>query len=315
MLKEAGERFVRPRFRALAAGEVTEKSPGEVVTVADREAEVFLASGLRSLRPDLPVVGEEAVAADPSLLDVLYPAGSCWLVDPVDGTSNFVNGDPSYGMAIALIERGRAIGSWIWQPEFDVAWQAELNAGTFRNGERVRVSARPTVVSELRGVFHTRFFPPEQREVVEAQPVRYTEMRGTLSSACDYPALIEGSVDFICWARILPLRPRAGHAPAHRGRWSEPTSGRIELRSQRLRSRNPRRGHPAGTGACPRYLAVRLIRSLLGRRAARRFAQLIHRVAASWLLLRRFAPDRDVAVTASIKLASVTGARPQILVA
>ncbi len=209
LLKEAGERFVRPRFRALADGDVMEKSPGELVTIADREAEVFLASGLRSLRPDLPVVGEEAVAADPSLLEVLYPTGSCWLVDPVDGTSNFVNGDPAYGMVVALVERGRAVASWIWQPEFDVAWQAELNAGTFRNGERMRVSARPTAISELRGVFHTRFFPPEQRDVMEAQPVRYARTLGSLNSACDYPALIEGAMDFICWARILPW----DHAP------------------------------------------------------------------------------------------------------
>ncbi|MET7280684.1 inositol monophosphatase family protein [Kribbella sp. NPDC005582] len=209
LLREAGERFVRPRFRALADGEVTEKSPGEVVTVADREAEVFLAAGLGLLRPGLPVVGEEAVAADPSVLDVLYPEGSCWLVDPVDGTNNFVSGDPSYGMAVALVEGGRAVASWIWQPEFGVAWEAELKAGTFRNGERMTVSARATTLPELRGVFHTRFFPPEQREAVEGQPVEYVRTPGALTSACDYPALIEGAVDFICWGRILPW----DHAP------------------------------------------------------------------------------------------------------
>lgn len=209
LLQEAGEKFVRPRFRALAEGEVTEKSPGELVTVADREAEMFLTPGLRALRPDLPVVGEEAVAADPSLLDVLYPEGSCWLVDPVDGTSNFVSGDPSYGMAIALVERGRAMASWIWQPEFGVAWQAELNAGTFRNGERMRVAARATKLAELRGAFHTRFFPPEQHEAVAGKPVDYVRTLGAMNSACDYPALIEGAVDFICWGRILPW----DHAP------------------------------------------------------------------------------------------------------
>ena len=114
----------------------------------DREAETFLESALRAVRPDLPVVGEEAVAADPSVLDVLYPGGSCWLVDPVDGTGNFVRGDPAYGMAIALVERGEAVASWIWQPEFGVGWQAEAGAGTYRNGERVRVG--PTAVDACR---------------------------------------------------------------------------------------------------------------------------------------------------------------------
>ena len=209
LLQEAGERFVRPRFRALAEGDVAEKSPGEWVTVADREAEVFLARGLRLLRPGLPVVGEEAVAADPSLLDVLYPAGSCWLVDPLDGTTNFVRGDPAYGMAIALVDRGRAVASWIWQPEFGVAWQAELGAGTLRGDERLRVGTKPSAISLLRGVFHARFFPTEQRELLESQVVPYQHTPGSLNSACDYPALIEGTVDFICWARILPW----DHAP------------------------------------------------------------------------------------------------------
>ena len=62
LLQEAGERFVRPRFRALADADMAEKSPGDWVTIADREAEVFLESALRAVRPDLPVVGEEAVA-------------------------------------------------------------------------------------------------------------------------------------------------------------------------------------------------------------------------------------------------------------
>ena len=149
LLQEAGERFVRPRFRALTEADKAEKSPGDWVTVADREAEVFLDSALRAVRPDLPVVGEEAVAADPSVLDVLYPGGSCWLVDPVDGTANFVRGDPAYGMAIALVEHGEAVASWIWQPEFGVGWQAEAGAGTYRNGERVRVGPTASTVSRV----------------------------------------------------------------------------------------------------------------------------------------------------------------------
>ncbi|MGC4938179.1 inositol monophosphatase family protein [Kribbella sp. DT2] len=209
LVQEAGERFVRPRFRALADAEMAEKSPGDWVTIADREAETFLESALRAVRPDLPVVGEEAVAADPSVLDVLYPGGSCWLVDPVDGTGNFVRGDPAYGMAVALVERGEAVASWIWQPEFGVAWQAEAGAGTFRNGERVRVGTTAAAISDLRGVFHTRFFPAEQHASMESRPVPYQRTPGSLNSACDYPALIEGSIDFICWGRILPW----DHAP------------------------------------------------------------------------------------------------------
>ncbi|WP_431904794.1 inositol monophosphatase family protein [Nonomuraea sp. bgisy101] len=86
ILLDAAEIAILPRFRALADGEVTEKSPDEVVTVADREAEELISRGLRGV-VDAPVVGEEATAGDPRLLMALREAPAAWLVDPLDGTS------------------------------------------------------------------------------------------------------------------------------------------------------------------------------------------------------------------------------------
>jgi fructose-1,6-bisphosphatase/inositol monophosphatase family enzyme len=99
MIDEVGELVratartaVLPRFRRLAAGEITEKAPGELVTVADREAEDLLSAGLLRLLPGSVVVGEEAVADDPAVLRRLAADGPVWLVDPLDGTRNFATG-------------------------------------------------------------------------------------------------------------------------------------------------------------------------------------------------------------------------------
>ena len=81
-----------PRFRHLSDGEVKVKAPGDVVTIADHEAERALTAGLSRLLPGSEVVGEEAVAADPDVLGRLGDRGAVWVVDPVDGTNNFAAG-------------------------------------------------------------------------------------------------------------------------------------------------------------------------------------------------------------------------------
>jgi hypothetical protein len=86
LLQEIAESTVLPKFRNLAEDEVEEKSRGEIVTAVDRKAEELLSPKLLSLLPGSRVVGEEATAKNPALLDEL-DQGLIWLVDPIDGTS------------------------------------------------------------------------------------------------------------------------------------------------------------------------------------------------------------------------------------
>ena len=75
--------------------QINEKTPGDLVTIADHEAEARLTEALAGLIPGSRVVGEEAVSVDPGLLDGL-DQGCVWLVDPLDGTGNFVAGSPHF---------------------------------------------------------------------------------------------------------------------------------------------------------------------------------------------------------------------------
>ena len=83
LLQQAAETYINPRFEALASHEVIEKNPGDLVTVADREAEVFITAELQKAYPDALIVGEEAVAADPSILDRIESADHWFTVDPI----------------------------------------------------------------------------------------------------------------------------------------------------------------------------------------------------------------------------------------
>src|SRR3954454_9281730 len=114
LMRETAAAELLPRFRNLAKEDVRQKRPGDFVTVADVESEQRLASGLARILPGVPVVGEEAVEKDASLLDLIgRPGESCWIVDPLDGTSNFAAGRDTFAMIICLVHDCEAIGGWI----------------------------------------------------------------------------------------------------------------------------------------------------------------------------------------------------------
>ena len=114
LIREVAAAELVPRFRNLSQDDIRQKGPGDLVTVADVASEQRLASGLAKILPGVPVVGEEAVEADRSLLDLIgRPGERCWIVDPLDGTSNFAAGKAMFAIIVALIEDAQTIGGWI----------------------------------------------------------------------------------------------------------------------------------------------------------------------------------------------------------
>src|SRR3546814_8848845 len=109
ILAEAAQAEVMPRFRRLSADAVRAKSsPRDLVTEADEAAERFIAARLAKLHPGAVMVGEEASARNPALLNMLVDADLAFLIDPIDGTRNFVAGLPLFGMMVAVCHRGRS---------------------------------------------------------------------------------------------------------------------------------------------------------------------------------------------------------------
>ncbi len=210
ILQEAAEEAIVRRFRALTEAEVFEKSPGELVTVADREAEELITPRLQAL-VDAPVVGEEAAAANPRLVRVLHDAPAAWLVDPLDGTANFVAGRPQWAVMAALVRAGRTVAGWIVRPADDLVYQAEAGSGAWRNGARVRRAPASARLAELRGAAYTRFMEPATRTRIKATAPQFAKFgRGASCAGVDYPRLIDGELDFVLFWRTLPWDHAAG---------------------------------------------------------------------------------------------------------
>ncbi|WP_182524418.1 inositol monophosphatase family protein [Nocardioides dongkuii] len=200
LLKEVAEEVVNPRFRALSDDDVAEKNPGDLVTVADREAEVLITDALVRAYPDVLVLGEEATAADPALLDRFRDAEHSFTVDPVDGTRNFVHGSPDHAMMVAELRGGEVVRSWIWQPQHRTSYVAERGAGAWRNGERI---VRPPRAEELRGVTSRRSWIGRALGTLKELDLTW------VCCGIDYPKLVEGAADYALYKKSLPW----DHAP------------------------------------------------------------------------------------------------------
>ncbi|WP_281259581.1 inositol monophosphatase family protein, partial [Streptomyces glaucescens] len=106
-VRKAAAAEIMPRFRQLAAHEVDQKSgPHDLVTDADRKAELYLAEALGALLPGSVVVGEEAVHANPATYEAIRGDAPVWIVDPVDGTRQFVHGEEGFCTLVALARHG-----------------------------------------------------------------------------------------------------------------------------------------------------------------------------------------------------------------
>jgi len=211
LIVEVSERVIVPRFRALADGDVAEKGPGDLVTVADTEAEALITDALLRAFPDVPVIGEEAVAADPPLAEHLDELASYWLLDPLDGTANFVAGDPGFGTMLALVHDGEPVAAWLWLPVRGLMITAELGSGAWADGRRLRTEgAAFWTTAESRAWVSVRFLPPEVRREVEANARAFESVSaGPGAAVAAYAGLVAGEVDAALQWRTHPW----DHAP------------------------------------------------------------------------------------------------------
>ena len=200
LLRETAEEIVNPRFRSLSDDQVSEKKPGDLVTVADREAEVRITAVLQAGYPDALILGEEANHADGSLMDRYLAADHAFTVDPVDGTKNFVNGSKDHAMMVAEVRGGDVVRGWIWQPQHETAYVAERGAGAFRDGVRLH---RPPVGEDLRGVTSRRRWIGRALGVLQALELTW------VCCGVDYPKLVEGEADYAIYGKGAPW----DHAP------------------------------------------------------------------------------------------------------
>ncbi len=208
LMRHVATTIVMPRFRNLAADEVEEKAADDMVTVADRLSEAALTEGLAALDPGIRVVGEEAVAADPSLVDGIA-RGRVWIIDPIDGTNNYASGIATFGIMIALVDDGVTQAGWILDPVSGRLCHAVRGEGAFIDD--ARVLSRPVDTPCPSAVLATYFMTDaEKAEIARRADGRLTVAPMPRCAAEQYPRLVLGTNLIALFQKTLPWDHAAG---------------------------------------------------------------------------------------------------------
>ena len=142
----AGGEVLLASWRNLPQGSVSEKKKNDFVTHADRESEEEIVARIRERFPEDSFLGEEGGARsahdDADGRPEGPPADRTWIIDPLDGTSNFIAGFPFWCVSIAAREKGEIVAGAIWDPLREELYTAARGSGAFRDGTRLHVSGR-----------------------------------------------------------------------------------------------------------------------------------------------------------------------------
>ena len=142
--RKAGRALVRD-FGEVENLQVSAKGPGDFVSRADMRAEGTIREELTEARPNYGWLGEETgevAGADPTRR---------WIVDPLDGTTNFLHGLPHWAVSIALEHKGEVVAAVVYDPAKDEMFVAEKGAGAYLNDRRIRVSGRRELIGMIFG--------------------------------------------------------------------------------------------------------------------------------------------------------------------
>ncbi|MGW0288475.1 inositol monophosphatase family protein [Streptomyces tuirus] len=200
-VRKAAATEIMPRWRQLAAHEVDQKSgPHDLVTDADRKAELYLTEALAALLPGSVVVGEEAVHANPASYGAVRGDAPVWIVDPVDGTRQFVRGEAGFCTLVALAHRGTVLASWTYAPARDRLATAQRGKGAHLDGERLFAGV-PEPGRDLRvATSHPDYTTDEEKSALLGLRTDGVAPRPCGSAGLEYLALARGELDAVAFS-------------------------------------------------------------------------------------------------------------------
>lgn len=225
-----------PRWRRPAELGVTEKGPGDFVTLADRHIEQRLGAGLTALLPGSVVVGEEAVHEDPSVLTAFTRTDPVWVIDPIDGTAGFIAGTEDFATLVALLVDGVTVAAWTYAPALNLLARAVIGEVTTINGAPVRISGRGDGAARRVIVGDPSYWTDEDRQQADTLIARGIDVRPCTASGVAYLDLVRGGADgaVFGWekpwdhlAGLFLLAMAGGHSATMAGQAFRPNGGNL----------------------------------------------------------------------------------------
>jgi myo-inositol-1(or 4)-monophosphatase len=187
--REAGEMVLDMREDAIADVD-TKSSVADVVTAGDKAAEKLITDAIDSARPDDAILGEEGA-------DKSGTSGLRWIIDPIDGTTNYLYGLPGYTVSIAVEDAGEMLAGAVYDPGNDLMFSAARGEGAFLNGQLIHCSAKNEMATALvaTGFGYSADRRKGQADVLVEILPQVRDIRRSGSAALDLCLVASGSVD------------------------------------------------------------------------------------------------------------------------
>jgi fructose-1,6-bisphosphatase/inositol monophosphatase family enzyme len=196
IIREVAVEQIMPRFQKLAEGDVQMKGVNDPVTIADQESERHLTMRFTDYLPGSVVVGEEGVSKDKSVMEHLGRDTPLWIIDPIDGTRNFVAGKPEFAVMVALVYAKKTVAAWIHDPNSRDTIMAEQGSGVWLRGKKLSLAAKNPRAGDLIGLVGARVKKLIGDASVMPQGLGLPKVEIGSCAGFDYPRLFTGEVTF-----------------------------------------------------------------------------------------------------------------------
>jgi myo-inositol-1(or 4)-monophosphatase len=202
----AGAAVLLHHWEQLGKADADLKARNDWVSLADRDSERAIVASLRERFPNDSILGEEGAA-------IQAGSGRTWIIDPLDGTSNYLQHVPVWSVSIGLKAGGEIIAGVIYEPLRQMVYTAERGAGAFRNGRRMQVSEQTTV----EGAFLATGFPFRAQQYISLYVAIFEDVisvskgvRRAGSAALDLACTADGVFDGFFELHLSPWDVAAG---------------------------------------------------------------------------------------------------------
>ncbi len=215
LLEEVAKSEVMPRFFGSVQNAVSQKTSAfDVVSEVDEAAEKLISERLSTLFPGAVIVGEEAASRNPAIMAAVRTEELVFVVDPIDGTKNFVSGVPLFGIMIACIVKGDVVFGAIHDPvcdntAFAVRGEGAWIAGSDGNRKDLRVSsvADPR---QMHAVAGANFMPEPMRQLFLSNVIKLGLSFWMRCCAHEYRMAAAGNCDLLVYNKLNPWDHAAG---------------------------------------------------------------------------------------------------------
>ena len=200
---QVSKNIILPKFQNLHEDDIHYKNGSDLVTSIDIEAEKELKKNLLKIIPSSKFIGEEEYALNDKIINNYNEENYCWTVDPIDGTTNFVNGKNRFAIMISLTFKEKILYSWIYKPLENTMCYAIFNEGAFINKDRIQTSSVQSL-NEAKGSISSKYWDNDEWDKLKLMKNNFAEVSSYKCIGYEYVDIGSGKRNFAILSKLAP---------------------------------------------------------------------------------------------------------------